>query len=59
MDMDRAQVMPVGNGAKDFDMARVLIAEDDAAVREFVRRALTHGGHDVHTAHDGIDALHI
>lgn len=58
MDMDRAQVMPVGNGAKDLDMARVLIAEDDAAVREFVRRALTHGGHDVHTAHDGIDALH-
>ena len=40
VDMDRAQVMPVGNGAKDLDMARVLIAEDDAAVREFVRRAV-------------------
>lgn len=38
-------------------MARVLIAEDDTAVREFVRRALTHGGHEVAAAHDGLDAL--
>jgi CheY-like chemotaxis protein len=38
-------------------MARVLIAEDDTAVREFVRRALTHGGHEVAVAHDGLDAL--
>lgn len=38
-------------------MARVLIAEDDTAVREFVRRALAHGGHDVAAAHDGLDAL--
>ena len=38
-------------------MARLLIAEDDTAVREFVRRALTHGGHDVAAAHDGLDAL--
>lgn len=38
-------------------MARVLIAEDDVAVREFVRRALVHSGHDVATANDGIDAL--
>lgn len=38
-------------------MARVLIAEDDTAVREFVRRALTHGGHDVAVADDGLDAL--
>jgi len=38
-------------------MARVLIAEDDTAVREFVRRALIHGGHEVATAHDGLDAL--
>jgi two-component system cell cycle response regulator CpdR len=36
-------------------MARVLIAEDDGAVREFVRRALVHGGHDVATANDGLD----
>lgn len=38
-------------------MARVLIAEDDTAVREFVRRDLIHGGHEVATAHDGLDAL--
>jgi two-component system cell cycle response regulator CpdR len=38
-------------------MARVLIAEDDVAVHEFVRRALVHGGHDVETANDGLDAL--
>lgn len=40
-------------------MARVLVAEDDPAVREFVRRALVHGGHDVATANDGLDALHL
>ena len=38
-------------------MARLLIAEDGGAVREFVRRALVHGGHDVVTANDGLDAL--
>lgn len=38
-------------------MARVLIAEDDTAVREFVSRALAHGGHDVATASDGLEAL--
>jgi len=41
------------------DMARVLIAEDDGAVREFVRRALVHGGHEVATANDGLDALDV
>ena len=38
-------------------MARVLIAEDDAGVREFVSRALSHGGHEVATANDGLEAL--
>lgn len=38
-------------------MARVLIAEDDTAVREFVSRALAHDGHDVATANDGLEAL--
>ena len=38
-------------------MARVLIAEDDMAVREFVRRALAHQGHEVAIAVDGLDAL--
>jgi two-component system cell cycle response regulator CpdR len=40
-------------------VARVLIAEDDAAVREFVSRALAHGGHEVATAEDGLEALSV
>ena len=38
-------------------MARILLAEDDAAVSEFVRRALTSAGHDVTAVHDGGAAL--
>ena len=38
-------------------MARILIAEDDTAVREFVARALIHGGHYVDTVEDGLEAL--
>ena len=38
-------------------MARILVAEDEPAVREFVRRALTHQGHSVALAEDGAAAL--
>lgn len=38
-------------------MARILIAEDDPAVREFVTRALTGRGHDVTAVEDGLVAL--
>ncbi len=38
-------------------MARILLAEDDDNVREFVARALMHAGHDVTTAEDGGLAL--
>jgi DNA-binding response OmpR family regulator len=38
-------------------MAHVLIAEDEAPVREFVSRALQHAGHTVTAAEDGLDAL--
>jgi CheY-like chemotaxis protein len=38
-------------------MARVLIAEDDGAVREFVARALVHRGHEVTAVEDGLHAL--
>jgi two-component system, cell cycle response regulator CpdR len=34
-------------------MARILIAEDDENVRQFVARALSHAGHDVTEAEDG------
>ncbi|MEH6525656.1 MAG: response regulator [Sneathiella sp.] len=38
-------------------MARILVAEDEAALREFVSRALTHHGHEVSVAEDGAVAL--
>src|SRR5687767_9069554 len=34
-------------------MARILLAEDDENVRDFVSRALKHAGHDVVEAEDG------
>ncbi len=37
-------------------MARILVAEDDPSVREFVCRALEHEGHTVVTACDGAEA---
>ncbi len=38
-------------------MARILLAEDEAAVREFVTRALRGVGHVVDAVGDGSDAL--
>jgi DNA-binding response OmpR family regulator len=38
-------------------MARILIAEDDEALRGYVARALTEAGHDVSVAVDGAEAL--
>lgn len=38
-------------------MARILVAEDEEAVREFVTRALTHAGHQVVAVGDGLRAL--
>jgi two-component system cell cycle response regulator CpdR len=40
-------------------MARILVAEDERAVREFVRRALAHEGHDVTLVEDGLQALDV
>jgi CheY-like chemotaxis protein len=40
-------------------MARILIAEDEEAVRAFVRRALEIDGHVVKEARDGAEALEI
>lgn len=38
-------------------MANILLADDDAAVRDLVRRALTSEGHTVHVTQDGAEAL--
>ena len=38
-------------------MASILLADDDASVRELVRRALAQDGHSVTVTEDGADAL--
>jgi len=38
-------------------MARILLAEDDAATRDLVQRALGHEGHEVTVTQDGGEAL--
>jgi DNA-binding response OmpR family regulator len=40
-------------------MARILIAEDEEAIRSLVARALRQDGHDVMTANDGAQALDV
>ena len=38
-------------------MARILLADDDAATRDLVKRALEADGHSVHVTQDGSEAL--
>ena len=38
-------------------MSRVLVADDDAAIRKVVRDALERAGHEVETAADGEEAV--
>ena len=38
-------------------MARILLADDDAATRDLVKRALEAEGHSVHVTQDGGEAL--
>ncbi|MEM6382731.1 MAG: response regulator [Pseudomonadota bacterium] len=40
-------------------MARLLVTEDDSAVRAFLEKAFELDGHDVHVACDGAEALDI
>ncbi|MFN0042702.1 MAG: response regulator [Alphaproteobacteria bacterium] len=39
--------------------ARILVAEDDPAVRQFVSRALVHVGYEVEAVEDGLGALDV
>jgi len=41
----------------DAAVARILVADDEDAIRGFVARALRQDGHDVVTANDGAEAL--
>ena len=41
----------------DVDMARILLAEDDDAMRQFLATALGRAGHDVVSCPDGREAL--
>ena len=38
-------------------MARILLADDDAATRDLVKRALEGDGHTVHVTQDGSEGL--
>jgi CheY-like chemotaxis protein len=38
-------------------MARILLADDDAATRDFVKRSLSAEGHEVIVTPDGLEAL--
>jgi CheY-like chemotaxis protein len=40
-------------------LARILIADDEDAIRSLVARALLQDGHDVMTANDGAEALEV
>src|SRR5215471_19230327 len=45
------------SAAREGSMARILLADDDAATRELVQRALAMDGHDVVVTQDGAEAL--
>ena len=38
---------------------KILVVDDDADIREVLREVLTESGHDVMTAANGLEALHI
>lgn len=41
---------------RDRDMARILLAEDDSGMRQFLAQSLRRAGHDVSAAEDGESA---
>jgi two-component system, cell cycle response regulator CpdR len=62
MDLTRcvARAIVRGRRVRDWaedNMARILLAEDDAATRDLVQRALGLEGHEVTVTQDGLEAL--
>jgi CheY-like chemotaxis protein len=51
--------MILASAANEDEVARILIAEDEDAIRSLVARALLQDGHDVMTANDGAEALDV
>jgi two-component system cell cycle response regulator CpdR len=47
----------LASASSEAELARILIAEDEDAIRGLVARALLQDGHDVMTANDGAEAL--
>jgi CheY-like chemotaxis protein len=47
----------LASASSEAELARILIAEDEDALRGLVARALLQDGHDVMTANDGAEAL--
>jgi signal transduction histidine kinase/CheY-like chemotaxis protein len=56
MGLDGSSVQPVAEQAKT-PCARILVVDDEPAVRTLLRRILEEAGHEVDTADDGRDAL--
>jgi two-component system, cell cycle response regulator CpdR len=51
--------MTSASASNEGKLARILIAEDEDALRGLVARALLQDGHDVTTANDGAEALEV
>jgi two-component system, cell cycle response regulator CpdR len=49
--------MPSADCGEELAMARILLAEDEEALRAFIMRALVQDGHEVVAAADGAEAL--
>jgi two-component system cell cycle response regulator CpdR len=47
------------SASNEGELARILIAEDEVAIRDLVARALLQDGHVVTTANDGAEALDV
>jgi two-component system cell cycle response regulator CpdR len=51
--------MTLASASSEGELARILIAEDEEALRGLVARALLQDGHDITTANDGAEALEV